>query len=83
MFGGPARCSWVIDASGKVDPGSPGLVLGAMGQLVSQHPQVSLATIGQEHTITQRHRAVTAGLEHEPPKPPGGATASSAIETYS
>jgi hypothetical protein len=63
----------------EVDPGSPGLVLSAVGQLMSQHSQVSLATIRQEYTIAQRQRPITARLEHETPKPSGRATASGAV----
>ena len=69
-------------ASGEVDPGSPSLILSAMGQLMSEDPQVSLASIRQEHTIAQGNRSITAGLEDEPPKPSGGATASRTVQPY-
>jgi hypothetical protein len=53
-----------------------------MGQLMSQHSEVSLASIGQEHPIAQRHRSITAGLKDEPPKPSGRAATSGTVQTY-
>jgi len=70
------------NAPGEIDPGSPGLILRAMGQLMGEHPQVSLASIRQEHTIAQGNRSITAGPEDEPPKPSGGATASGTVQAH-
>jgi hypothetical protein len=53
-----------------------------MGQLMSEHPQVSSALIRQEYTIAQGNRSITAGLEDEPPKPSGGATTSGPVQTH-
>jgi hypothetical protein len=53
-----------------------------MSQLMGEHPQVSLASVRQEHTIAQRHRSIAAGLEDEPPQPSAGATASGAVQNY-
>ena len=68
--------------SSEVDPGTPGLILGAMGQLMGKHTQVSLASIRQEHTIAQGNRPITAGLENETPKPSGSSTASGTVQTH-
>jgi hypothetical protein len=53
-----------------------------MGQLMSEHPQVALTSIRQEHPIAQRNRSITAGLQNEPSKPPSRATASRTVQTY-
>jgi hypothetical protein len=53
-----------------------------MGQLMSEYPQVSLTSIRQEHAIAQGNRSIAAGLEDKAPKPSGGSTAFSTVETH-
>ena len=69
-------------ASGEVLPGSPLLILAAMGELVGEQRAVAFATIGQDHVVSQRHRATSACAEHESPKPPGPPPASRLVEPH-
>jgi len=43
----------------------PGLILAAMSKLMRQKGQVSLTSVGKEDVITQSHRPVPAGQEHQ------------------
>ena len=43
---------------------------GAMGQLMREHPQVLLASGGQEHPITPCHRSITARVQDDTPRHP-------------
>lgn len=54
----------------EVHPGSPLLVLAAVGQLVRQDRQVSLTSIRQKHVISERHRSITADPQYGAPKHP-------------
>jgi hypothetical protein len=51
-----------------------------MGQLVHEHSQVSVASIRQEHPITQGYRSIAAGQENELPNPSGCATAGLTVQ---
>jgi hypothetical protein len=53
-------------AADEVPPGSPGLVLRAMRELVGQYRHVVAGPIRQKYRVAERHRPIAAQEQHGP-----------------
>ncbi len=66
--------------TGIVSPGTPGLILAAVHQLMSHYRDVAFAASREEDVITQCDRPAAAQPQHQSPEPSGGSMTTDSIE---
>ena len=53
-----------------------------MSQLMCEHSQISLASVGQKHMIAKSNGPIVAGSEHQPPKLSSNTSTSTTVQPY-